>query len=124
MKYIVIKNGDVKLENVPMWGNHGLTWVQATILLLYYRFIVGLEFLFITFLLLSTHSHDPCQWGESDVPAYGPPASFFVHLTSSAVSPAGSVHKSSGDNVGAVEEIMCVMRSPVLPGTDVFYVDH
>ena len=50
-------------------------------------------------LLLSTHSHDPCQWGESDVPACGPPASFSVHLASSAVTPAGSVHKSRGDNV-------------------------
>ena len=45
-------------------------------------------------LLLSTHSHDPCWWGESDVPACGPPASFSVHLASSAVTPAGSVHKS------------------------------
>ena len=50
-------------------------------------------------LLLSTHSHDPCQWGESDVPACGPPASFSGHLASSAVTPAGSVHKSRGDNV-------------------------
>ena len=47
--------------------------------------------------------------GESDVPACGPPASFPVHLASSAVTPAGSVHKSRGDNVGAVEEMMCVM---------------
>ena len=53
----------------------------------------------ITLLLLSTHSHDPCWWGESDVPACGPPASFSVHLASSAVTPAGSVHKSRGDNV-------------------------
>ena len=37
--------------------------------------------------------------GESDVPACGPPASFSVYLTSSAVTPAGSVHKSRGDNV-------------------------
>ena len=37
--------------------------------------------------------------GESDVPACGPPASFSVHLASSAVTPAGSVHKSRGDNV-------------------------
>ena len=46
--------------------------------------------------------------GEFDVPACGPPASFCVHLASSAVPPAGSVHKSRGDNVGAVEEMMCV----------------
>ena len=37
--------------------------------------------------------------GESDVPACGPPASFSVHLAGSAVTPAGSVHKSRGDNV-------------------------
>ena len=37
--------------------------------------------------------------GESDVPACGPPANFSVHLASSAVTPAGSVHKSRGDNV-------------------------
>ena len=37
--------------------------------------------------------------GESDVPACGPPASFSVHLASSAVTPAGSVHQSRGDNV-------------------------
>ena len=37
--------------------------------------------------------------GESDVPGCGPLAGFSVHLASSAVTPAGSVHKSSGDNV-------------------------
>ena len=37
--------------------------------------------------------------GESDVPACGPPASFSVLLVSSEVTPAGSVHKSKGDNV-------------------------
>ena len=37
--------------------------------------------------------------GESDVPACGPPARFSVHLTNSAITPAGSVHKSRGDNV-------------------------
>ena len=50
-------------------------------------------------LLLSTHSHDPCQWGETEVPACGPPASFSVHLASIAVPPAGSVYKSMGDNM-------------------------
>ena len=53
----------------------------------------------IRLLLLSTHCHDSCYWGESNVPACGPPASFSVHLASSAVTPAGSVHKSRGDNV-------------------------
>ena len=37
--------------------------------------------------------------GESDILACGSPASFSVHLASSAVTPAGSVHKSRGDNV-------------------------
>ena len=37
--------------------------------------------------------------GESDVPTCGPPASFSIHLASSAVTPAGSVNKSTGDNV-------------------------
>ena len=35
---------------------------------------------------------------ESDLLA-GPPASFSFHLASSSVTPAGSVHKSMGDNV-------------------------
>ena len=37
--------------------------------------------------------------GESDVPACGLPASFSLHLASSAVTPAGFVHKSRGENV-------------------------
>ena len=38
--------------------------------------------------------------GESDVPDCGPPASFSIHhLPVSDVTPAGSVHKSRGDNV-------------------------
>ena len=37
--------------------------------------------------------------GGSDLPACGPPASFSVQLASSAVTLAGSVHKSRGDNV-------------------------
>ena len=37
--------------------------------------------------------------GESDVTACGPPASFSVHMVSSAVTLAGSVYKSRGDNV-------------------------
>ena len=36
---------------------------------------------------------------ESNLPACGPPASLSAHLASSAVTPAGSVHKSRGDNV-------------------------
>ena len=37
--------------------------------------------------------------GEPDVPACGPPTSFSVHLASSEVTTAGSVHKSRGYNV-------------------------
>ena len=59
MKYIInnlIKNVDVKLWNVPRWQESTVDiWVQMTILLIYYRFIVrftiGLEFLLILFLL-------------------------------------------------------------------------
>ena len=36
---------------------------------------------------------------KSELPACGPPGCFSVHLASSAVTPAGSVHKSRGDNV-------------------------
>ena len=39
-----------------------------------------------------------------------------VHLVSSAVTPAGSVDKSRGDNVGAVEEMMCVLCVDVTEG--------
>ena len=42
--------------------------------------------------------------GGSPVFPRGPPASFYVHLASSAVTPAGSVHKSGGDNM--VRELM------------------
>ena len=48
---------------------------------------------------MSTHSLDSCLWGESDHPAFGPPASLSLHLTSSSITPAGSVHKSRGDSV-------------------------
>ena len=41
--------------------------------------------------------------GESDLPACGP-------LASSAEIPTGSVHKSRGDNVGAVEEVSLVLQ--------------
>ena len=46
-----------------------------------------------------THSLDPCLWGESDHPAFGPPASISLHLASNSITPAGSVHKSKGDSV-------------------------
>ena len=39
-----------------------------------------------------------CGW-ESEHPAFGPPASLSLHLASSSITPAGSVHKSSGDSV-------------------------
>ena len=47
--------------------------------------------------------------GETDLPVCGTSASFSVPLASSALTPAKSVHKSMGDNVGAVEEMMCVV---------------
>ena len=46
--------------------------------------------------------------GETDVPAFGPPANVSIHLAISSIIPAGSVHKSRCDSVrayvGAVEE--------------------
>ena len=50
-------------------------------------------------LLLSTHSLDPCLWGKSDNPDFGPPASLSLHLASSSITPSGCVHKPSGDSV-------------------------
>ena len=47
------------------------------------------------------------------------PASFSVHLASSAVTPAGSVHnpgRQCGVYVGAVEEMMCVVCVDVTEG--------
>ena len=58
-------------------------------------------------MLLSTHSLDPCLWGESDHPAFGLPASLFLYLASSSITQAGSVHKC-GAYVGAVEEMVGV----------------
>ena len=49
--------------------------------------------------VVSTHSIDPCLWGESDHPAFGPPASISLHLASNFITPAGSVHKSRDDSV-------------------------
>ena len=37
--------------------------------------------------------------GESDHPAFGPPASLYLPQASSSITPAGSVHKSRDDNV-------------------------
>ena len=52
-------------------------------------------------MLLSTHSLNPslCGGGVSDHPAVGPPASLSLHLASSSITPAGSVHESRGENV-------------------------
>ena len=53
--------------------------------------------------------------GESDHPAFGSPVSLSLHLASSSITPAESVHKSRGDNVvrmrlkTEVEEMLCVM---------------
>ena len=40
--------------------------------------------------------------GESDLYVCGPTATFSIHLASSAVTPAGSVHKSRGDGCDLV----------------------
>ena len=54
--------------------------------------------------------------GESDLPASVLPTSFSVHLARSAVTPAGSVHKSKGVYVDAVEEMMCAVCVGVTAG--------
>ena len=43
--------------------------------------------------VVSTHSIDPCLWGESEHPAY------LSIWPASSITPAGSVHKSRGDSV-------------------------
>ena len=48
---------------------------------------------------MSTHSLDPCLWGESDHTAFGPLASISLHMARNSITPAGSVHKSRGDSV-------------------------
>ena len=50
-------------------------------------------------MLLSTHFIDPCLWRESNHPTFGPPAKLSLHLASSSITPAVSVHKSRDDNV-------------------------
>ena len=52
-------------------------------------------------LLLSTHHRGPYLWGESDHPAFGPPAraSLSLNLASFFFTPARSVHKSRDDIV-------------------------
>ena len=59
---------------------------------------------------------------RSDLPACGLPASFSVHLASSVITPAGSVHKSKGDNVGVFlgSTPACVCRAD----GDVICVGH
>ena len=60
---------------------------------------------------------------ESELPDCGPPARFSFHLSSTAVSPAGYVHKSRVDKrcayVDAVEEMMCGVCVGVKVFTDV-----
>ena len=52
-------------------------------------------------------------WGESDHPAFDPPASLSLHLASSSITPAGYVHKSRGDSVVRMwvqlKEMVCVV---------------
>ena len=50
--------------------------------------------------------------GGSDVSACGPPASFSVHLAISAVTPAGSVHKSRDDNVVRMWVVQLYTNTP------------
>ena len=56
---------------------------------------------FLLCCVVPTHSLDPCLCGEgeSDHPVFGPTVSISLHLASSSITPAGSVHKSRGDSV-------------------------
>ena len=47
----------------------------------------------------STHSLNPCLWGESDHPAVGPPPSLSLHLAGSSITTTGYAHKSRDDSV-------------------------
>ena len=84
-----------------------------------FRFRVTGLCAWVVLLLLFTHSL-VCGGGESDHPTFGPPARLSLHLASSSITPAASVHKSRGNNVvsmwGAVEEMMCVECVDVTEG--------
>ena len=58
--------------------------------------------------------------GESDVPAFGPPANVSIHLAISSIIPAGVCPqiqmRQCGAYVDAVEEIVCVMCVGVAEG--------
>ena len=74
------------------------------------------DIVFANVVVVPTHS---LVWGESDHPAFGPPTSLSLHLASSSITPAGSVHKSRGEcgaYVGAVEEMVCVVCVVVAEG--------
>ena len=49
--------------------------------------------------MLQSRSNDCLVCSQEYLLTCGPPSSFSVHLASSAVTPAGSVHKSRDDNV-------------------------
>ena len=76
------------------------------------------------FLLLSTHSIDPCLWGECDHPAFGPPASLSLNLASRFITPAGFVHKSRGENVVLCGGGVCsiLLLPPVARCLETIYV--
>ena len=55
--------------------------------------------------------------GESDHPAFGPAANLSLHLASSSITPAGSVHKSRGDSVVRMLWMCVSFGSKVRPRT-------
>ena len=61
--------------------------------------ILSTRQIIVVVVLLSTHLLDPCLWGESEHPAFGPSASLSLHLARSSITPAWSVHKPRGDSV-------------------------
>ena len=82
------------------WAENRIHWIAwvPTLFLVWYP-ILQLRYMFL-YVLLSTHSIDPCLWGGgSDHPDFGPTDGLSLHQASSSNTPMGSVHKSRGANV-------------------------
>ena len=98
-----LDNGNLDwLEDGPGRGKqqHVSDTLKALLAAIYEKFDQWLSSLLIgNVLLLFTHSHDRCYCGEIDIPACDPPASFSAHQANSAITAAGFLHKSRGDNI-------------------------
>ena len=95
--FIVEINSKQKFQLVVGLARHASNATNAQL-----RFSLNVMALVIKLLLLclSTPLTLVCVAGESDHPAFGPPARISINLASSSITAAGSVHKSRGDSVG------------------------